>query len=59
MLYFREHSFLVLVTGAEDFGRVMKPFSIFCRDRKILKAIFMEYETLLLDNIWMKSSIKD
>ena len=55
----REQSFLILGTGVEDFLRGYENFSLTFGVTKILKAILMEYKTILLEKFLMRSSIKD
>ena len=41
------------------FGRGLKLFPSFCGGMKILRVILMGYKTMFLENIWVKSTIKD
>ena len=48
----REWSFLILGNGAEDFWNFlsfMKLSPLFCRGKKILRAIFVGCKTILLE----------
>ena len=47
----RERSFLILGTRADDFWQGMKLFSVTLWGTKILRAIFMGYQTIFLENI--------
>ena len=59
VLAVREQSFLIPDTRAEDFWQGYETFfNHFVGVRKFYEQFLMGYKTILLENIWMKSSSK-